>query len=83
MRIGLIGCGWIAETHLASLSALGEQVTHEIATGRRAWLQVVRGMVQVNGHDLDAGTGVAVEDEPKLTMAAQANGAELLLFDLP
>ena len=26
MRIGLIGCGWIAETHLASLSALGEQV---------------------------------------------------------
>jgi len=27
MRIGLIGCGWIAETHLANLSALGEQVT--------------------------------------------------------
>ena len=26
MRIGLIGCGWIAETHLESLSALGEQV---------------------------------------------------------
>lgn len=26
MRIGLIGCGWIAETHLETLSALGEQV---------------------------------------------------------
>jgi predicted dehydrogenase len=26
MRIGLVGCGWIAETHLASLSTLGEQV---------------------------------------------------------
>jgi predicted dehydrogenase len=26
MRIGLIGCGWIAETHLESLNALGEQV---------------------------------------------------------
>ena len=26
MRIGLIGCGWIAETHLESLTALGEQV---------------------------------------------------------
>ena len=26
MRIGLIGCGWIAETHLASLAALGEEV---------------------------------------------------------
>jgi myo-inositol 2-dehydrogenase/D-chiro-inositol 1-dehydrogenase len=26
MRIGLIGCGWIAETHLESLRALGEEV---------------------------------------------------------
>ena len=26
MRIGLIGCGWIAETHLESLGALGEHV---------------------------------------------------------
>ena len=26
MRIGVIGCGWIAETHLESLKALGEQV---------------------------------------------------------
>jgi predicted dehydrogenase len=27
MKIGLIGCGWIAETHLETLTALGEQVT--------------------------------------------------------
>ena len=26
MRIGLIGCGWIAETHLESLAVLGEEV---------------------------------------------------------
>jgi myo-inositol 2-dehydrogenase/D-chiro-inositol 1-dehydrogenase len=26
MRIGLIGCGWIAETHLESLKTLGERV---------------------------------------------------------
>ena len=26
MRIGLIGCGWIAETHLETLGALGEEV---------------------------------------------------------
>ena len=39
MRIGLIGCGWIAETHLANLSALGEQVTCvcDPDPGRRAW----------------------------------------------
>jgi myo-inositol 2-dehydrogenase / D-chiro-inositol 1-dehydrogenase len=39
MRIGLIGCGWIAETHLASLSALGEQVACvcDPDPARRAW----------------------------------------------
>jgi myo-inositol 2-dehydrogenase / D-chiro-inositol 1-dehydrogenase len=39
MRIGLIGCGWIAETHLASLRALGEQVACvcDPDPGRRAW----------------------------------------------
>jgi myo-inositol 2-dehydrogenase / D-chiro-inositol 1-dehydrogenase len=39
MRIGLIGCGWIAETHLANLSALGEQVVSvcDPDPQRRAW----------------------------------------------
>jgi redox-sensitive bicupin YhaK (pirin superfamily) len=40
----------------AALLNAGEQVTHEIATGRTAWLQVVRGAVRVNGDDLEAGT---------------------------
>lgn len=66
----------------AALLNTGEQVTHETAAGRRAWLQVVRGTVRVNGHDVGAGTGVAAENEPKLTMSAQADGTELLLFDL-
>jgi myo-inositol 2-dehydrogenase / D-chiro-inositol 1-dehydrogenase len=39
MRIGLIGCGWIAETHLASLSALGETIACvcDPDPDRRAW----------------------------------------------
>jgi predicted dehydrogenase len=39
MRIGLIGCGWIAETHLANLKALGEQVACvcDPDPERRAW----------------------------------------------
>ena len=39
MRIGVIGCGWIAETHLANLKALGEQVACvcDPDPGRRAW----------------------------------------------
>jgi len=67
----------------AALLNDGEEVTRELVTGRRAWLQVVRGSVQVNGHDLDAGAGVAAEGESTLTMAVKANGAEVLWFDLP
>jgi predicted dehydrogenase len=39
MRIGVIGCGWIAETHLASLEVLGEQVACvcDPDPARRAW----------------------------------------------
>jgi predicted dehydrogenase len=39
MRIGLIGCGWIAETHLANLKALGERVACvcDPDPERRAW----------------------------------------------
>jgi myo-inositol 2-dehydrogenase / D-chiro-inositol 1-dehydrogenase len=39
MRIGLIGCGWIAETHLANLAALGERVACvcDPDAERRAW----------------------------------------------
>ncbi len=39
MKIGLIGCGWIAETHLETLTALGEEVTCvcDPDPGRLAW----------------------------------------------
>src|SRR4029077_13366694 len=45
MRIGVIGCGWIAETHLANLKALGEQVACvcDPDPGRRAWAAVLTG----------------------------------------
>ena len=59
----------------------GEQVTHELAPGRHAWLQVARGAVQVNGSQLAQGDGAAVSDEPKLTVQANED-AEVLLFDL-
>ncbi|TMH79995.1 MAG: pirin family protein [Betaproteobacteria bacterium] len=67
----------------AALLDSGEQVTHAPAKGRKAWLQVARGAVRVNGKELEAGDGVAVEDEPELTVAARTDGTEILLFDLP
>jgi quercetin 2,3-dioxygenase len=60
-----------------------ERVAHGLATGRRGWLQVVRGAVDVNRHDLHAGDGVAIEGEPGLNVSAKTDGSEILVFDLP
>ena len=60
-----------------------ERVAHALAAGRRGWLQVVRGAVDVNGHDLHAGDGVAIEGEPGLNVSAKTDGSEILVFDLP
>lgn len=60
----------------------GQQVTHEPGPGRYAWLQVLRGAVQLAGQELVAGDGVAISGEP--TLVVQAYGpSEVMLFDLP
>ena len=69
-----------ARLYLASLSP-GDGVAHDVERGRAAWLQVLRGSVNVLGHDLAAGDGVAVTDE-KAVSAQAAVPSEVLLFDL-
>jgi len=70
-----------AQIFLATLQA-GESVSHELASGRHAWLQVLRGSVDVNGTRLDTSDAVAVSNEPQLTVAG-IEPAEVMLFDLP
>ncbi len=69
-----------ARIFLASIDA-GQQVTHELETGRHAWLQVLRGKVTLNGHDFNTSDGAAVSDETMLAIEATDN-AEVMLFDL-
>jgi redox-sensitive bicupin YhaK (pirin superfamily) len=69
-----------ARIFLATLDE-GRQVRHELAAGRHAWLQVLRGSVTFHGHDLAAGDGAAVSDESQLAIQALRN-AEVMLFDL-
>ena len=59
----------------------GDEVTHEVAAGRGAWLQVIRGDVHVGDEVLRAGDGASTEAEGPLTMRA-AGDVEALLFDL-
>jgi len=58
-----------------------KQVTHEVNAGRHAWLQVLRGDISLNEHDLNTSDGAAVSDEALLTIRATTD-AEIMLFDL-
>ncbi len=69
-----------ARIYLASLSA-GQSVSHELAAGRHAWLQVLRGAVSLNGTELDTSDGAAVSNERSLNVTARQD-AEVMLFDL-
>jgi quercetin 2,3-dioxygenase len=66
----------------ASLLQPGQDVRHELGKGRYAWLQVAKGVVELNGQSLNQGDGAAISDEPQLTVKATTEDAEVLLFDL-
>ena len=59
----------------------GQTVRHELKPGRGAFLHVATGAATVNGRELVAGDGVAIEDEPTITVTGELTG-EVLLFDL-
>jgi redox-sensitive bicupin YhaK (pirin superfamily) len=65
----------------ASILEKGDDVQHELEAGRHAWIQVVRGRVALNGHELGRGDGAAVSDETRLTLEGLET-AEFLIFDL-
>jgi redox-sensitive bicupin YhaK (pirin superfamily) len=80
-RDGSLTISQDARVFLSSLD-IGDQVTHELEPGRHAWLQLLRGAVEVNGVRLIAGDGLAVSDEASLNVLA-AEPSEIMLFDLP
>ena len=68
---------------LTSILEPGKSVDYAVGKNRYAWLQLARGAVTVNGKQLNAGDGAAIEKEEKLVIAnAEATDAEILLFDL-
>jgi quercetin 2,3-dioxygenase len=54
----------------------------ELAAGRRAYVHLVRGSLEVNGESLQAGDALRIEDEPGVSLE-RGHDAEVLLFDLP
>jgi redox-sensitive bicupin YhaK (pirin superfamily) len=66
------------------LSSLSErqQVTHQFKEARYAWLQVLRGAVQLNDMTLSVGDGLAISEETAIQVSALKE-AEVMLFDMP
>ncbi|MBM3571472.1 MAG: hypothetical protein FJX52_03790 [Alphaproteobacteria bacterium] len=58
------------------------RLSHELAPGRSAWIQIVRGSAALGGAIMTAGDGAAVTGETALALSS-AEGGEVLLFDLP
>ena len=65
----------------ATLLEAGESVSHSLGANRLAWVQVARGAARIDGTDLAAGDGVAVEGPADLNLAG-VDDAVILLFDM-
>jgi quercetin 2,3-dioxygenase len=82
-RDGAAPVGLASSTHLyVGRPTAGATLRHDLAAGAAAWLQVVEGIVGLNGWELREGDGAAVEDEAALEIAAETD-AEVLLFTFP
>ena len=67
------------DVDLYTTTLRGGSVTFDFGLNRYGWLQVARGAVTLNGEELRAGDGAAIEKESQVTIAGDG---EALLFDL-
>lgn len=58
-----------------------EEAIHKLQPGRKLWLHVARGEVEVGGARLGAGDGAAIVDEENVLIHARGP-SEVLLFDV-
>lgn len=65
----------------ASQLAAGATLSHRLAAGRGAWIQLISGRLRVNGVRLEAGDGLAVENTREIACEGLSD-TEFLLIDL-
>lgn len=66
----------------SSILAKDEEVSHELAENRHAWIQVIKGEIFLKGDILKQGDGAAISEETLLKIKSLADETEFLLFDL-
>jgi redox-sensitive bicupin YhaK (pirin superfamily) len=60
----------------------GQELTHVLQAGRKAWVHVIRGATTVNGQPLGTGDAAAVTGESSVTLTGTDANTEVLVFDL-
>jgi redox-sensitive bicupin YhaK (pirin superfamily) len=78
---------WVTDADLyASRLDPGTKIEHALGSsgsgGKYGWVQVARGSAVVNGEALAQGDGLALSQEPEVSIQAGAAGAEVLFFEL-
>jgi redox-sensitive bicupin YhaK (pirin superfamily) len=58
------------------------ELKHDLASGRAAWVHVVRGSVSVNGKDVETGDAAAVTGESAAVIRGREATSEIIVFDL-
>ncbi|MBF2017468.1 MAG: pirin family protein [Rivularia sp. T60_A2020_040] len=64
-----------------SILQSGNKINYHAQPNRYTWLQVAKGIVNLNGEELRAGDGVEIDGEIDLEITTNIGG-EILLFDL-
>jgi redox-sensitive bicupin YhaK (pirin superfamily) len=66
----------------ASILNADDYVKYDLASGRTAYVHLIRGQIEINGIKLSAGDALKISEESLIEFKNAAD-AELLLFDLP
>jgi len=66
----------------AAVLESSQKIEFQIKTGRKIWVQVVKGEVTVAGWPLEAGDGLAVSSEARLLFETESSSSEILVFDM-
>lgn len=68
------------ELYLLILSP-GQEIIHPVKPGRKVWVQIVKGEMNLNETQLKSGDGAAVQNEGQLAIKASLE-SEVLIFDM-
>jgi redox-sensitive bicupin YhaK (pirin superfamily) len=59
-----------------------EEVSYDLTEKRYAWVQIVKGSLEINSETLEASDGAAISETETLKIKSLADNTEFILFDL-